>query len=133
MRVLKLEKHLTYSLEDYVEIIYMIQQRGELVRITDIANALGFSKASVNRAVNTLKSEDIVIQEKYGKIHLTEKGFKIAKEIYERHKILSKFFREILGVKSDTAELDACRAEHVLSAETLMSIEKFLNKTEVLK
>lgn len=131
MRVLNLKNNLTYSLEDYIEVIYLLQQRDTGVRTTDIANYLSFSKASVNRAINTLKLENMVIQERYGKISLTEKGIKIAEEIYEKHKILSKFFREVLGVDSDTAELDACKAEHVLSAKTLTSIEKFLNKTEI--
>ena len=68
----------------------------------------------------------MVLQEKYGKIVLTEKGRKIAANVYDRHKILTKFFTDILKVSPEIAETDACRAEHILSKETLLSIEKFL-------
>lgn len=129
--MLELKKCLTYSLEDYIEVIYLIQKKYEVVRLTDVANALSFSKASVNRAMNTLKAENIAIQEKYGKISLTRKGYEIAKKIYEKHRMLSRFFTEVLGVDSQIAEIDACRAEHVLSNETLIGIENFLNKNKV--
>jgi len=122
---------LTSSLEDYLEIIYIIQSEGKGVRITDIANALSFSKASVNQAINTLKSEKLVLQEKYGKIALTDQGFKIAESIYEKHKVLSRFFIEVLGVSPLIGEIDACKAEHVLSSETLKGIKNFLSKLEV--
>ncbi len=121
-----MNKILTRSMEDYLEIIYIMEQNNKVVGITDIANALSFSKASVNRAINVLKSEDMVLQEKYKKISLTEKGRKIALEVYEKHKILSEFFIKILKVSSKTAEIDACKAEHVLSIETLESIKNFL-------
>ena len=121
-----MEKCLTGSLEDYLEVVYIIEQSGKEARLTDIANFLSFSKASVSRAISTLKAENIVLQEKYGKIVLTEKGRKIAANVYDRHKILTKFFTDILKVSPEIAETDACRAEHILSKETLLSIEKFL-------
>ena len=70
----------------------------------------------------------MVIQEKYGKIALTEKGISAAEEIYKKHKILSKFINKVLGVNELTAEIDACKLEHVLSAETLLGMKKYLNK-----
>ena len=66
-----MEKCLTGSLEDYLEVVYIIEQSGKEARLTDIANFLSFSKASVSRAINTLKAENMVLQEKYGKIVLT--------------------------------------------------------------
>ena len=119
---------LSGSLEDYLEAIYIAQESEESVGVTDIAKLLSFSKASVNRAINILKSESLVIQEKYGKISLTPKGKKAAKVVYKRHKILKKFFVDVLKIESSVAEADACKAEHILSLETLAGIEKFLNE-----
>lgn len=121
---------LTYSLENYLEIIYVMKNSEDGVRVTDLANNLSFSKASVNRAINTLKQKGMVIQEKYGKIILTENGIEMAKFIYEKHKILSRFFIEVLGVNPSTACIDACKAEHVLSLETVTSIKNFLSETD---
>ncbi len=119
---------LTASLEDYLEIIYILQQGDGGVGITDISRELKISKPSVTKAIGILRSEKLVIQEKYGKITLTEKGALAAEEIYKKHKILSKFINKVLGVNERTAEIDACKLEHVLSAETLLGMKKYLNK-----
>ena len=119
---------LTASLEDYLEIIYILQQGDSGVGITDISRELKISKPSVTKAIGILRSEELVIQEKYGKITLTEKGVLAAEEVYKKHKILSKFINKVLGVNERTAEIDACKMEHVLSAETLLGMKKYLNK-----
>lgn len=124
-------RYLTSSLEDYLEIIYILKQNSESVGITDIAQALFISKPSVNKAVNALKLKGFVFQEKYGKIDLTEKGEVIAKSIYKKHRILSRFLNEVLGLDSKTAEVDACKIEHILSRETLSGIEKFLGNKKI--
>lgn len=119
--------NLTSSLEDYLETIYVLQEGGNDVRITDIAREMGLSKPSVNRAVNTLKTELLVEQKRYGKISLTPSGKEAGNEIYIRHNILKRFFSEILGVSSENAEADACKSEHVLSKETIKKIMLYTN------
>lgn len=119
-------QYLTASLEDYLEMVYILGQNGCAVGITNVANAFLISKPSVSKAINTLKAKGYVTQEKYGKIELTEEGLKEAKNIYGRHTTLNKFLSEILKVDSKVAEIDACKLEHVLSKETLDKIEDFL-------
>ena len=50
-------QYLSSSLEDYLEIIYILMQNSDSVGITDIAKALSISKPSVNKAVNLLKEK----------------------------------------------------------------------------
>ena len=119
-------KYLTASLEDYLEIIHILRQSASDVGVTDIAKALELSKPSVTRAIKSLKNNSLVIQEKYGKIVLTPEGEKIAESVYSKHKVLRKFLKEVLGISEGTAEIDACKIEHVISKETLEGIEKFL-------
>ncbi len=125
-------KYLTASLEDYLEIIYILGQNSGSVGVTDISKALSLSKPSVTRAVSTLKDEKFLNQEKYGKISLTEKGIKAAKTIYDKHKIISEFLTRVLEVDSQTAEIDACKIEHILSTQTIKSIENFLKSKNTL-
>lgn len=113
---------LTESLEDYLETIYIISQKNPEVRITDVAEHMSISKPSVNRAVRTLKSENLISHEKYGKITLTKEGIDIAKEIYLRHKILKDFFIKVLNVDPHIAERDACKIEHILSKESMQKV-----------
>ena len=53
-----------------------------------------------------------------GFIYLTDEGRAIAEMIYERHELLSKGL-VALGVDPKVATEDACRIEHVISAEVL--------------
>ena len=51
----------------------------------------------------------------------------MANAIYERHKIISKFFVDILGVDKSSADIDACRIEHVISETSFNKIKEFVN------
>lgn len=119
-------QYLTASLEDYIEIIYVLSQNSSDVGVTDVAKALGISKPSVNRAIRALKLKKLVIQEKYGKIILTPMGKSVANAVYSKHRVLRDFFVIVLGVSDETAESDACKIEHMLSDETFGMIEKNL-------
>ena len=99
-------KNVTASLEDYLEAIYFLNN-DEGVRVTDIATELSISKPSVNRAINTLKSQGLVTHEHYGSLFLTEEGLDIAKKVAKRHFMLKKFLTQILEVDEKTAEEEA--------------------------
>ena len=61
------------SHEDYLEAIVMLGGTTENpVRSVDIANKLGVSKASVNKAMNSLKEKGFADQPYYGDVTLTE-------------------------------------------------------------
>lgn len=124
-------QYLTASLEDYLEIIHILRQSMDGVGVTDIAKAMGISKPSVTRAIKSLKNNSLVIQEKYGKIVLTPEGERVAESVYSRHKVLRKFLIEVLKISGGTAEIDACKIEHVISKETLEGIKKFLKNNGI--
>jgi len=112
--------------EDYLEAVLALSQEHEKVRTTDVALRLGVSKPSVNRAMKVLASEGYVNQETYGDIHLTEKGRLKASQVYFRHKILTSFLKDVLGVDAVIAEQDACLIEHDISSETMEKLASFL-------
>ena len=62
---------LTYSLEEYLKTIYILKNTEDQIRVTDIANKLNCTKPSVNRALNNLKTNNLINYEAYGKIELT--------------------------------------------------------------
>ena len=57
-----------------------------------------------------------------------EKGRRAAEDVRRRHGILSSFLSEVLGVNAKTANIDACKMEHVISRETLEKLHDFLHK-----
>jgi len=107
----------------YLETIVLLEKREGSARVTDIAQELGVSKPSVHVALHELENRKLAEHERYGAIMLTPEGRSAALEISRRHKVLTAFLGEVLGVSPENAERDACRIEHYLSTETMDRIE----------
>ena len=118
--------HLQESGEMYLETIYVLSKNG-VVRSLDVAEYMGFSKPSVSRAVGLLKQGGYLLMDKDGYLTLTESGLDVAKKIYERHTLLSKFLVR-LGVDEKTAAKDACKMEHDISDESFSAIKEHVRR-----
>lgn len=114
--------------EDYLEAILQLEKAQERagVRITDIAKKLEVTKPSVIRAMKQLHVEGYIEQEAYGDIYLTEKGRMKASQVYHRHSVLTRFFRDVLSVDPVQAEKDACLIEHYISPESMEKLASFV-------
>ena len=113
------------SAEMYLETIYTLTKERGNVRSIDVAEDMGFSKPSVSRAVGLLKKGGYLIMEKDGSLVLTPEGEEIAKNIYDRHTVLTAMLTR-LGVDPQTAADDACRIEHVISEESFQAIREHI-------
>ena len=113
--------------EMYLETILRLQGEKRVVRSVDVAEEMGYSKASVSRAIKILKDNGYVDLEKAGNLALTKEGEAIAKKIFDRHKTLTEFLLQI-GVDKKTAEEDACRIEHVISDKSFKVIKKIVKE-----
>ena len=111
------------SAENYLETILIIGNRKPQERSIDIANELNFSKPSVSVAMKNLRLNGYIQMDHDGFITLTPSGKAIADKIYERHRLLSSWLEQ-LGVDSKVAAEDACRMEHVISAESFEAIKR---------
>ena len=109
--------------ENYLETILMLQQQNGSVRSIDIATHMNFTKASVSIAMKKLRENGYIAVDGEGNLTLLEPGLEIAQRIYSRHQLLTHFFVQ-LGVDEQTAAEDACKAEHILSEQTLEKIRE---------
>ncbi|MFI3168984.1 MAG: metal-dependent transcriptional regulator [Faecalibacterium sp.] len=110
------------SSENYLETVYILQKTHAIVRAIDIAHTLNYSKASVSIALKHLRENDFVSVDDLGAISLLPKGLAIAESMYERHTVLTSAL-VTLGVSEEIAAEDACRIEHIISAETFAAIK----------
>lgn len=115
--------------EDYLETILILKKRNGNVRSIDIAREMDLSKPSVSRAMGILKNKEFITVDEDGAIYLTEEGSKLAKKIYERHRVLTEALM-YLGVDEKTAAEDACRIEHDISEKTFTKIKKHLREAK---
>ncbi len=120
-------KNLTKSIEDYIEAIYMIEQEKENIKSVDIASKLGVSKPAVNKAMNELNNLNLIQKSNYSNIVLTDEGRELAQKIYDKHILIYEFLISI-GVSKETANVDCCKIEHVISDETAKCMKNQIKK-----
>lgn len=117
------------SLEEYLKNMYILKKQNNKIRVTDIANKMDISKASVNKAVNNLKEEGLLEYEAYGEILLTEEGENLAKKILEAYDIVYLFLKDVLNLDEEEAKNEAENIKGVISDNTINKLAKFVHKT----
>lgn len=122
------EKSMKESAENYLETILLLQRDNETVRAIDVANALGYSKPSVSRAMGILKAEGMLESEDGNCLTLTKEGLKKAKALLDRHETITTFLMMTADVSQEIAEEDACKMEHFLNEKTFKGIKKFVKE-----
>ena len=114
---------LTMASEDYLESIYRIMKEqpadDRSVRSVDVAEQLGVSKASVSKALSSLRQAGMIEQTRYGRVWLTKEGEAYARRVWRSHRVLRAFLSDELGVDSEVADEEACLIEHYLSEDTM--------------
>lgn len=114
------EQKLTPAMEDYLKAIFILEQENRVARVSDISRRLNVRKASVVSAVALLQKHGMLTHEKYGFITLTDAGRQLGQAMKKKHEMLHSLLVRDLKVGPETAALEACAAEHVLSAETVL-------------
>ncbi|MEG1395286.1 MAG: metal-dependent transcriptional regulator [Clostridia bacterium] len=109
--------------ENYLETIYLLREKNSRARSIDVAEELGFSRPSVSRAMSILKANELITIDQKGNIEFTEAGLQLAKDTMSKHLTIRRFL-ENLGVEREIADKDACRIEHIISAQTFEKIKK---------
>ncbi|MBO5227157.1 MAG: metal-dependent transcriptional regulator [Ruminococcus sp.] len=119
------------SAENYLETIHILNKRTGSVRSIDVVNELGYSKPSVSIAMKNLRENGFIQVDKDGYITLTDSGREVAETMYERHTVISSWLM-YLGVPKKVALDDACRIEHVISAESFEALKKHVYEKKEL-
>jgi len=117
------------TVEDYLErILELINSKG-YARVVDIASSLKISQASVTNMVQRLDADGLLKYEKYRGLVLTTAGETLARNITDRHHLLSDFLT-LLGIDEQIIYHDVEGMEHHISPETLRAIQAL---TELLQ
>ncbi|MFR9278150.1 DtxR family iron (metal) dependent repressor [Ezakiella coagulans] len=117
------------SQEMYLKTILLLRLGNQTSRSVDVANELGYSKASVSRAVSLLKSEKLVEVIEGGEIVFTKKGKEKALSVLERYKVLVKILKK-LGLDEVEADDEACKLEHVIGDELYVKLKEFSERED---
>ena len=107
--------------EDYLKTILLIREREGGVRNIALAGAFGVSKPTVCKIVKGLIFDGYITKNGNNEIMLTERGEKLAHETLKRNLTIQRFLIS-LGVDRSVAEADACKMEHIISAQSLQAM-----------
>ncbi|SET73711.1 iron (metal) dependent repressor, DtxR family [Natronincola peptidivorans] len=119
------EKLLTHSMEDYLEMIYRNILQDGYVRMNVLAQQLNVQVSSATKMVQKLTKLGLLDYEKYGIIHLTDKGKEVGSFLYHRHNIILGFLK-LLGVE-DRILTNTEMMEHGINVNVLKYID-LMNK-----
>ena len=117
----------THSMGHYLMAVRdQLRERG-YARVTDISARLDVARSSVSVMLDSLCDKGYLTKDENHFFQLTEQGESVAKQIYGNHLLLETFLHEILGVDMETALVDACRMEHLLSRDSSIRLLCFLH------
>lgn len=120
---------LTSAMEDYLEMIYRKSLEKNEIRINTLSESLNVTASSVTKMVQKLNRLGLLSYEKYGAISLTDDGKQIGIFLFQRHKIIELFLKN-LGV-TDSLLIETELIEHSFKVGTvhkLNVLNKFLGE-----
>ena len=120
------ENELTHSAAHHLMAVHELRTIHGYARVSDIAQHLKITKGSVSSAMKHLKERGYVREDHNRFLELTDRGMKIVWNTESTRLVMKKFLSEALGMDEDDAEIDACKVEHLLSAEARARLVGFL-------
>ena len=117
------------ALEEYLKTMYVLKKQNVNIRVTDIANKMNCTKASVNKAIYNLKDNGLLNYESYGTIELTQEGENLAKKVLEAYDIVYLFLKDVLDIEEEKAEKEAEKIKVAITDDTINKLAKYVHKT----
>lgn len=121
---------LNEALEMYLEEILLLSRHKPDLRQIDIVHRMGYSRPTISNMMKKLEGLGLIITAADGTLTLSPNGRLLAEDIYEKHQVLTCMLTS-MGIDRETAQNEACRIEHVISASTLEKIKNYYLKCGV--
>ena len=120
------ESELTHSGIHHLVAIHTLIKENGYSRSIDIANFLNITRASVSITIHKLKDKGYITEDKNKFLRLSEKGEDIVNSVLSKRKIVIQFFKEVLNLNGNEAEVNACKIEHLLSEDSGKQLISFM-------
>lgn len=120
------ENKITHSAAHHLLAVKELREQRGYARVTDVAKLLNITTGSASTNLKSLKSKGLVEEDDNKFLTLSDEGLQLASAVIVRKKVFYTFLTEVLGVSEEQAEIDACKTEHLISAETTNKLEKHL-------
>ena len=122
------ENNITHSAAHHLLAIMELKTVRGYARVTDVARHLNITTGSASTNLKSLKGKGLIVEDDNRFLNLSPEGEALAKAVIARKRIFEKFLIEVLHVDAEQAEIDACKTEHLISAETARKLEQFVER-----
>jgi DtxR family transcriptional regulator, Mn-dependent transcriptional regulator len=112
--------------EDYIKIIWNLEQSHQIPRPISVAEILKVKSPTVLSMFKQLERLDLISYNKKDGALLTPKGKTRAEKLVRKHRLLESFLDKVLEIGDPVLHDEAEKLEHVISDELTMYIDRYL-------
>ncbi|MGH3544839.1 MAG: iron dependent repressor, metal binding and dimerization domain protein, partial [Mycobacteriales bacterium] len=117
--------------EMYLRTILELEEEGVVPLRARIAERLHQSGPTVSQTVARMERDTLVRVEGDRHLELTDAGRHRAVAVMRKHRLAELLLVNVIGLEYDVAHIEACRWEHVMSAEVERKVYLLLGKPSV--
>src|SRR5437868_9003064 len=107
--------HATVAEEEYLQIMFWLEEAGLPITGANIARAMQLSAPTVHEMIGRLERDGYVERRSDKSLAFTANGREHAQAIVRRHRLIERFLTDVLGVPWDEVHEEAERLEHAMS------------------
>ena len=101
--------------EEYLQIIYWLQEAGLPITGANIARAMQVSAPTVHEMIGRLEADGYVTRASDKSLDFTDSGKEHATQIVRRHRLIERFLTDVFDIPWDQVHEEAERLEHWMS------------------
>jgi DtxR family Mn-dependent transcriptional regulator len=108
-------EHVTVAEEEYLQILFWLQEATLPMTGANVARAMQLSPPTVHEMIGRLERDGYITRAGDKTIRFTEAGFEHAEGIVRRHRLIERFLTDVLGIPWNEVHEEAERLEHAMS------------------
>ena len=105
----------TVAEEEYLQIIYWLEEAGLPITAANIARAMQVSAPTVHEMIGRLEGDGYVTRAEDKSLSFTGSGREHASQIVRRHRLIERFLTDVFDIPWDQVHEEAERLEHWMS------------------
>jgi DtxR family transcriptional regulator, Mn-dependent transcriptional regulator len=109
------DTQVTVAEEEYLQIIYGLQEAGLSITAANIARAMQVSAPTVHEMIGRLEGDGYVTRAADKSLSFTDSGREQASQIVRRHRLIERFLTDVFDIPWDQVHEEAERLEHWMS------------------
>ncbi len=115
---------ISQQMEEYLEAIGKLEERGEAVTTSALARACQVAPPTVTEMLRHLREHGLIDYRPRKEIALTEAGRRLSQSVIRRHRLWERFLHDVLGLRWDRVHDEACQLEHATSPDLERELER---------